>query len=128
MSTPGVTKLIGNSVPTQLRVIPIAFRNIVGKDAELVEVTGTLYKTTAKTDSAGIFALPVTPIGRTEPVKLRAIMRNTTETLLMNGEEEFSIDVNSAYVVIIIHKSGMLMHLELTFTRLIIIILLSRIL
>lgn len=101
-----ITRIMGNTFPSKLKMIPIAFRNIAGSDAELTEVTGTFYKTDANAESAGMFALPVTPIGRIEPVKLRAKMRNASEKLLMNGEEEYSIDVNSAYVVIIIHKSG----------------------
>ena len=106
LSTPGVTKLIANSAPSNLKMIPIAFRNIVGKDAELIEVTGTNYKTSANAGSAGLFALPVTPMGRIQPVKLNAKVRNGSAKLLMNGEEEYSVDVNSAYVVIIIHTPG----------------------
>lgn len=102
-----VTKLTGSSSPTQLKIIPIAFHNIAGDDAELSEVTGTLYKTTANTGSAGMFALPATPIGRTDPIKLRAKNRKTSEKLLLNGEEEYSIDLNAAYVVLIIHKPGL---------------------
>ena len=104
--SPDITRLVGNAFPSKLKVIPIAFHNIAGSDAELTEVTGTYYKTNANAQSAGMFALPVTPIGRIEPMILRAKMRNASEKLLMNGEEENSIDVNSAYVVIIIHKSG----------------------
>ena len=106
LSTPGVTKLIANSAPSNLKMIPIAFRNIVGKDAELIEVTGTNYKTSANADSAGLFALPVTPMGRIQPVKLNAKVRNGSTKLLMNGEIEYTIDLNSAYVVLIIHTPG----------------------
>lgn len=106
MSVPDVTKLSGSTIPTQLRIIPIAFHNIAEKEAELSEVTGTLYKTSVNGRSAGMFALPATPIGRTQPVKLRAKIKGTSEKLLMNGEEEYSIDLMSAYVVIIVHKPG----------------------
>ena len=87
-------------------MIPVAFNNIAGKEAEISETTGTLYKTAANPKTAGMFVLPATPIGRTKPVKLRASVKGSGEKLLINGEEDYPIDVNAAYVVVIIHREG----------------------
>lgn len=106
LSQPGVTKLTSNAIPTQLKIIPIAYNNIAGKEAEITEITGTMYKTSASASTAGMFVLPATPIGRTKPVELKANVKGTDEKLQMNGEDVFSIDLNMAYTVMIIHRPG----------------------
>ncbi len=105
-SQSGITKLASNSIPNHLKMLPIVYSNIGEKDAEISEVTGTMYTTTATASNAGMFVLPATPIGRANPVQLRAKEKGSGRSLLINGEENYSVDLNSADVILIIHNEG----------------------
>ena len=105
-SQKGVTSIHSSSIPAQLKMLPIAFNNIATKDAEISEVTGTMYKTIADASKMGMFVLPATPIGRLKPVELRAKIKGTDQSLLINGEELYSLNLNAADITLIVHNEG----------------------
>ena len=80
------------------------FMNIAGKDADLLETSGTTFKQDIADGAMGQFGVPL--IGGISSFKFKANVKGTTDELFINGAKEADIDPKSTSTVLVIHNEG----------------------